>query len=134
MNIINYHKIFSTMMGRSLFLTRFPRCMRAGYVNHHMKKYFQLSLVAQAVTIICFVFFCYQADQAMSKDGIGNLELWQQYSVVASLSLYSGILLWVATVLFAAFHRAFNSKHAQLSVGAPPLLLIAGWVSLYIYV
>jgi len=96
-----------------------------------MAKRFYTSLIVQAALIICFLVFTYQADRAMSKDGLGDLTLWHKYKHVSAIAIYTFCIVWLFTILYAQKSKLFKSHAAQIAIGIPPLILIIGWSSLW---
>jgi len=89
-----------------------------------------LSLV-QLMLIAAFLRCAWQADQAMDKTGIGNLELCQQYNSYAGIAFYLAVTLWVVSIIFAVFGKCFKETHSQIAIGFPPLIMVVGWLLLW---
>lgn len=81
--------------------------------------------------IAAFLRCAWQADQAMDKTGIGNLELWQQYNSYAGIAFYLAVTLWVVSIIFAVFGKCFKETPSQIAIGFPPLIMVVGWLLLW---
>jgi hypothetical protein len=80
------------------------------------------------IALIGAFFYClWQADQAMDKAGIGNLELWRQYSSYAGIAFYLAVSLWVVTIITAVSSKRFTEKSSQIAIGFPPIIMVSGW-------
>ncbi|MCG7545338.1 hypothetical protein MHM93_14250 [Pseudoalteromonas sp. MM17-2] len=97
-----------------------------------MKRIFDLALVVQLILVVGFVWFGWQADQAMDKSGTGNYEEWSRLTGITGVAFLSAAGMWVAVVVLALFQRMFSSLEAQLAVGLPPLFLVLGWISTWV--
>ncbi|WP_224983159.1 hypothetical protein [Geomonas agri] len=79
----------------------------------------------------------WQAEAAMDKSGLGDLDQFAFWNSIVGLSLMLFFLLWVAAVLLALFTRQREQyasarrywKELIPDVLAPPLLLGAGWLA-----
>jgi hypothetical protein len=89
-----------------------------------------LSLV-QLMLIAAFLRCAWQADHAMDKTGIGNLESWQQYNSYAGIAFYLAVTLWVVSIIFTVFGKCFKETPSQIAIGIPPLIMIAGFLLLW---
>lgn len=82
-----------------------------------------------------------QADRAMDKSGIGDLERFAFWNSVVGLSVMLFFLFWVAAVLLAVFawqRGEFASasrywKNLVPDVFLPPVVLAAGWLAYVIF-
>lgn len=92
-----------------------------------MSRFFIISLPLQILLILAFLVFGWQADQAMDKSGLGNVETWRRFNSLAGIAFYGAALLWLATITLALFGRVFSTFKAQVAVGLPPLALVIGW-------
>jgi hypothetical protein len=80
------------------------------------------------IALIGVFFYCsWQADQAMDKAGIGNLELWRQYCSYAGIAFYLAISLWVITIITVVTGKRFTEKSSQVAIGFPPVIMVSGW-------
>ena len=95
--------------------------------GYFMSRVFTSSLVVQLVLVSCFLWFGWQADQAMDKAGIGDLDEWNRLNGWAGMAFFGTGIIWLATILLAAGVRAVGSVPAQLAIGVPPLGLVVGW-------
>jgi hypothetical protein len=93
------------------------------------KTYLTIILLAQVATIAAFIWFARQADKAMDKTGIGNLQLNQHYNSYAGIAFYVAVTLWVASIFVAILGKHFKETSSQIVIVLPPLLLVLGWLS-----
>ena len=89
-----------------------------------------ISLVQIALTII-FLYCAWQADQAMDKAGVGNLELWRQYNSYVGIAFYLTLAMWVGSIVLAVSSKCFKEPHSQIAIGIPPLIMVLGWFLLW---
>lgn len=92
-----------------------------------MNRIFSGSLLLQLMLIVCLIWFGWQADQAMDKSGIGDLNEWNRLNGLAGMAFYCVGLVWMATTLLVVGRRAIGSIQAQLAIGFPPLALFVSW-------
>jgi ABC-type branched-subunit amino acid transport system permease subunit len=93
-----------------------------------MKRTLIVLLILQLLAIVCFLYFCHQADLAMGKDGIGDIEKCNTFNSNAGISFYSVVVLWLSVVFISLIKRQFKSKEAQLAIGVPPVVILVGWL------
>lgn len=86
----------------------------------------QLALIAASIWCVR------QADKAMDKAGIGNLELNQQYNSYAGKAISIAVVLWIAAALLAVFCKSIKESYFQIVIAVPPLVLIVSWLLLLI--
>ncbi|GFO64609.1 hypothetical protein GMPD_25280 [Geomonas paludis] len=90
----------------------------------------QLACAATSLTA------AWQADAAMDKSGLGDLERFAFWNSIVGLSLMLFFLLWVAALLLALFAWQRDPsagawqrwKDLIPDVLCPPVLLAAGWL------
>ena len=92
-----------------------------------MSRIFISLLMVQLLLIICFIWFGWQADQAMDKTGIGDVDEWNRWNGFAGIAFIGAGILWIATFLLATFARVIGLIQAQVAIGFPPLALVLGW-------
>lgn len=85
---------------------------------------------AQLALIAAFIWYVRQADKAMDKAGLGNLELSQQYNSYAGKAISIAVALWMVTILLAVFSKCFKESYSQIVIALPPLVLIVSWLLL----
>ncbi|MBJ6750584.1 hypothetical protein [Geomonas anaerohicana] len=99
----------------------------------------RLKLLLSAAELACAAMSlaaAWQADAAMDKSGLGDLERFALWNSIVGLSLMLFFLLWVSAVLVALFTRQREQypgnaqywKEMVPDVLCPPLLLGAGWL------
>ena len=88
-----------------------------------------ITLLVEIVLIAAFNWCVWQADKAMDKTGIGNLELSQHYNTYAGYSISIFVALWVASIIVALLAKRFKDKFSQVAISLPPLLLALSWLS-----
>lgn len=94
-------------------------------------------LLFAAVSLVA----AWQADRAMDKSAIGDLERFAFWNSIVGLSVMLFFLFWVAAVLLAVFARQrgeFASasrywKDLVPDVLLPPVVLAAGWLAYVIF-
>lgn len=96
-----------------------------------MKRWLVLLLILQIASVVLFLHYAHQADLAMGKDGIGDVENFTILNKYAGLSFYSAMVLWVSSVVVSLVKKQFKSKEAQFAIGVAPVAIIAGWISLW---
>ena len=96
-----------------------------------MSKIFGLSLLIQVLLIGFFLVFIWQADQAMDKSGIGNIQEWSHLNHLAGISINCLAAIWILTIGLISFSGRIRSKQAQLTIALPPLALLIGWIALF---
>lgn len=92
---------------------------------------------AQLLFAAASLFAVRQADQAMNKSGIGDLDRFAFWNSIVGLSVMLFFLFWVAAVLLAVFagrRGDFTStarywKSLLPDVLLPPVALAAGWLA-----
>lgn len=92
-----------------------------------------ITSLTEIVLIAAFNWCVWQADKAMDKTGIGNLELSQHYNLYAGYSISIFVALWLASIIVALFAKRFKEKLSQVAIGLPPLLLALSWLSLMFF-
>ena len=92
-----------------------------------MSRIFVGSLIVQLLLIVCFLWFGWQADQAMDKTGIGNLGEWNRWNRIAGIAIFGMGIIWLATILLTVATRSIALIKAQIAIGFPPLALVLGW-------
>lgn len=95
-------------------------------------KILQAISLAQMILVALFLWYVWQSDKAMDKAGIGNLQLSQQYNSNAGIAISIAVTLWVGSILVAILSKSFKEKSSQIAIALPPLLLVLGWLSLWI--
>ena len=96
-----------------------------------MSRFLNSVLLFQLVAIAGFIWFGWQADQVMGKDGIGDLELWSQYNNQAGIAIYIAVACWLVVITVAIASKSFRSRQAQMAIGLPPLAAVFGWIALW---
>ena len=89
------------------------------------------SLLTQMLLLASFTVLLWQAEQAMDKTGIGNVEQWEHLNQLAGISLYGLALFWLTTFVCTAWRGDLRTRQAQLTLGLPPLALIISWCALF---
>lgn len=97
-----------------------------------MSKMLNLSLLIQVLLIGSFLVFNWQAEQAMDKSGIGNVEEWSHLNHLAGISINCLAICWISTFILILSGRCIQSKQAKLTIALPPLILIVCWVGLFL--
>lgn len=87
-----------------------------------------ISLFVQLLLVAGFLGLAWQADQAMDKSGIGDVEAWDRFNTFAGIAFYGAAFVWLATIILSLCGRVFGTTKAQLAVGLPPLALLLGWL------
>jgi hypothetical protein len=82
-----------------------------------------ISLV-QIALIYIFLYYAWQADQAMDKAGVGNLELWQQYNSYVGIAFYFAVILWVASIILTVSAKCFKETPCQIAIVLPPIIML----------
>jgi hypothetical protein len=96
-----------------------------------MKRFLIFFTLLQLCVIACFLYFTYQADVAMGKDGIGDLGQSNNFNKYAGYSFYLACILWFLSVLISVIKKQVTSNEALLTVGVPFVAIIVGWLSLW---
>ena len=97
-----------------------------------MKKTLITLLAVQVIVILGFLYFGWQADAVMDKQGIGNMERHGQLSGYTGIAFYSAVGLWLVTLIVSLSGKVLNKTEGQLAVGLPPILGAAGWALLMV--
>ncbi len=97
----------------------------------NMKLLLVISLILQVALVALFLLYVHQADLAMGKDGIGDVERFNTFNKYAGFSFYSAVAFWVFAFVSSLMTKQFKSKEAQLAIAASPIAVIVGWVSLW---
>lgn len=98
-----------------------------------MNKFINISFVVQLVLVVMFLWFCLCADQAMDKSGIGDHGKSESFSNLAGIAFYGFGFLWLAVVFLVLLRKSFGSVATQRAIGFPPVVLILGWFSLFLF-
>lgn len=104
----------------------------------------RLKLALCAAEIACAAFSlaaAWQAESAMDKSGLGDLDRFAFWNSIAGLSVMLFFLAWVAAVLLAVLTRQRGEfataaqywKQLIPDVLLPPVLLAAGWLGFTIW-
>ena len=96
-----------------------------------IKRILYSTLLIQLISIVLFLWLAWQADQAMSKDGIGNLELSNKYNHQAGIAFHVAATFWLVSIAVAILCKRFNSSQAQMAICVPPLVGFTGWLLLW---
>lgn len=96
-----------------------------------MKRILYSTLLVQVISIVLFLWFAWSADQAMGKDGIGNIELWSKFNNQAGIAFYVAVAFWLASIIIVIISKNFRSSQAQMAIGIPPVVGFAGWILLW---
>jgi hypothetical protein len=87
--------------------------------------------IVQIALIAIFLHCAWQADQAMDKTGVGNLELWRQYNSYAGIAFYLALAMWVVSIILSVSGKCLKETHSQIAISLPPLFMVLGWFSLW---
>lgn len=93
--------------------------------------------VAEYACIAGFLYTSYRADRAMTKAGIGNLDLFAFWSRCSWLVITVFLLLWMIATVMAVGKRPESCssssrgywKSVLPDVILPPMILIASWLA-----
>ncbi|MBU5613155.1 hypothetical protein [Geomonas azotofigens] len=100
----------------------------------------RLKLLLSGAELLCAAVSlaaAWQAEAAMNKSGLGDLERFAFWNSIVGLTLMLFFLLWVAALLLALFTRQ-RQQYASTGrywldlvpdVLCPPVLLGAGWLA-----
>jgi len=97
-----------------------------------MKRLLIILLVLQIASVALFLHYVHQADLAMGKDGIGDVEKFTVLNKYAGFSFYASMALWVFAFAASLIKKQFKSKEAQLAIVVAPVAIIVGWVLWFI--
>ncbi|HJV65485.1 MAG TPA: hypothetical protein VJ550_07130 [Geomonas sp.] len=94
-------------------------------------------VAAEYACIAGFLFTSYRADRAMTKAGIGNLDLFAFWSRCTWLVVTIFLLLWMLATVISLLDRQrkyFASpaeywKHLLPDVLLPPVIFIVSWLA-----
>ncbi len=93
-----------------------------------MSRALSISLFVQLLLVAGFLGLGWQADQAMDKSVVGDLEAWNRFNASAGLAFYGVLFVWLATIMLSLFGGVLRTKKAQLAIWLPPLALVIGWL------
>lgn len=62
----------------------------------------------QVIALAGFTYTVHQADLAMDKSGVGDVELWSCWSNIAAVFFWCGVGAWVFTFQGVAFEKLRN--------------------------
>jgi len=102
-------------------------------VSANMKTKTAITIISlvQIVLISVFLYCAWQADQAMDKAGVGDLELWRQYNSYVGIAFYLAAVLWVVSIILAVSAKCYKETHTQIAIVLPPFIIVLGWFFLW---
>ena len=91
-------------------------------------KVYRSTIAGTASLLACLALFLYfgaQADAAMDKTGVGDLEAWRVYSWRSGAAFWAGTVIWAALIAWGL--RSKKPERGQLFgvCGLAPLIFFA---------
>ena len=96
-----------------------------------MKKIIHTLFISQIIFICISLWFTMQADKALPKDGIGDIEQWQKYNSIANNAIIIALILWVIKIVCIFWGKQHKLAYSKKLIVLPFLVFFIGWLLLW---